>query len=224
MLRRTTLAIDSCQHFGKNAFNRIRNSGDMATVERYSTIKRVRVNAILLLNWRLSSERPGAKATAEIGEERSGRERTRRAESCWFERAFRAVVRRISVSFNAQVAGAYIVRGNRRLVKSEVKLKVNLDICKASLNTKWIFQSAQIWQHTVLSANKPYLPFGYGTHFTVPRRAECWVDLRGWLLTETRNVGQCPTLAELPNIGGPLLWAAITSITVFYRTQVYPMH
>ena len=36
--------------------------------------------------------------------------------------------------------------------------KVNLDISKMPLNTKCIFQSAHIWQHTVLPANKPYLP------------------------------------------------------------------
>jgi len=39
------------------------------------------------------------------------------------------------------------------------KSKVNpMDICKATLNTSCIFQSAEIWQHTVLPANKPYLP------------------------------------------------------------------
>ena len=44
----------------------------------------------------------------------------------------------------------------RRLVKSRVKL--NPDICKAPLNTKCIFKSVRIWQHTVFPAKKPYLP------------------------------------------------------------------
>ena len=44
----------------------------------------------------------------------------------------------------------------RRLVISRVKL--NLDIYKAPLNTKCIFKRTRIWQHTVLPASTPYLP------------------------------------------------------------------
>jgi len=60
-----------------------------------------------------------------------------------------------------------------------------------------------IWQLAVLPANKPYLPLPYlpllpshtasppfgslvGSHFTIPRRVECWVDLGGWLHTEIK--------------------------------------
>jgi len=79
--------------------------------------------------------------------------------------------------------------------KIKCKSKVNLDICKAPLNTI-AFSKALRYGNTVLSANKPYLPLLpsrrashrplAGTHFTVPRRAEGWVDLGGWLHTEIK--------------------------------------
>jgi len=66
-----------------------------------------------------------------------------------------------------------------------------MDICKVPLTTKCIFQSAQIWQHTVLPANKPYMPlfsshkasplFGWYSFYRPTERRR--LSRPGWLVT-----------------------------------------
>ena len=76
------------------------------------------------------------------------------------------------------------------------KVKVNLDICKAPLNTKSVFQSTQIWQHTVLPAIKPYLPllpsrkasppFSWYSFYRPTEGRRLSRPIVGWLHTEIK--------------------------------------
>jgi len=73
--------------------------------------------------------------------------------------------------------------------------KVNRDICKAPLNTiafskalrygntQCYLQTSHICLYS--PAADHHRPLA-GTHFTVPRRVEGWVDPRGWLHTEIK--------------------------------------
>jgi len=86
----------------------VRSGGDNAVVEQwpiqYANTQCLRVNVILSLNWRLSGKWDRRGDSEDRGWQRGPRKRNELTESCWFRRSFRAVIRRISICFNAQVA------------------------------------------------------------------------------------------------------------------------
>jgi len=104
-----------------------------------------------------------------------------------------------------------------------------MDICKAPLNANFIFHSVQIWQHTVLPANKPYLPVlpshrssppFAGTHFTVLQRVEDWVDLGGLLHAKLK---WCTRESNLDMVTHPSTNRAQRRLTSLIETNSLPV-
>jgi len=81
------------------------------------------------------------------------------------------------------------------------KSKVNLDICKAPLNTI-VFSKALTYGNTqfylqtchscLCSPAAEHHRRLAGTHFTVPQRVEGWVNLGGWLYTKIKLLPYYP--------------------------------